>query len=187
MSHDFLDDRRHALEEAFFARHNKELVEKMRHQAEAAEERSRLAAATGISDESVLNRFQELGLHPSTLSALSLVPLVLVAWADGKLEPKEQKVILAAAEANGIEAGSEAHQSLLQWLHELPPAGLYEAWRDYVQALCRDLGEDGTQHLRTDILGRALKVAKAAGGWWDLGAVSHEEEGVLARLEKAFE
>lgn len=186
MEHDFLSDRRQALEEAFFARHNKELTEKLREKAEAAEERQRLAAATGIQDEAALTRLQALGLHPTTLSALSLVPLVLVAWADGKLEAKERKVILEAAAANGLEVGTPAFDSLEGWLHELPPAGLLEAWLDYVKALTADLGEEGTAHLRQDILERAAKVAKSAGGWWDLGAVSDEEKGVLAQLEKAF-
>lgn len=187
MSQDFLDDRRHALEEAFFARQNKELVEKMREQAAAAAERAELAAATGISDESTLERLQQLGLHPTTLSALSLVPLVLVAWADGSLAPKERKVILEAAEANGLTPGSDAHANLLGWLQDLPPEGLFEAWHAYVVALCRDLGQEGAQRLKKDILERAERVAKAAGGWWDLGAVSDAEKGVIARLEQAFE
>lgn len=186
MDHDFLSDRRQALEEAFFARHNKELSEKLREKLEAAEERKQLAAATGIQDEAALERLQALGLHPTTLSALSLVPLILVAWADGKLEPKERKVILEAAAANGLEVGSPAFESLEVWLHELPPAGLLDAWQDYVRALTADLGRDGAEHLRRDILERASRVAKAAGGWWDLGAVSDDEKGVLARLEKAF-
>lgn len=187
MSHDFLDDRRHAMEEAFFSRHNKELVERMRQKTEAAEERAQLAAATGITDEAALTRLQDLGLHPTTLSALSLVPLVLVAWADGSLQPKERKVILEAAASNGLEPGSDAYESLLTWLHEIPAPGLFEVWHDYVQSLCRDLGPEGAAHLKEDILSRANRVAKAAGGWWDLGAVSDAEQGVLARLTKAFE
>lgn len=187
MDHDFLDDRRHALEEAFFARHNRELVDAMRTRAAAREERLALAAATGISDEAALERLQALDLHPSTLAALSLVPLVLVAWADGKLAPKEREVVLEAAEANGLEPGTPAHDSLLGWLSHLPPGGLFEAWTDYVRALAADLGPEGTARLREDLLDRATAVAKAAGGWWDLGAVSDAERGVLAQLARAFD
>jgi len=41
--------------------------------------------------------------EPETVLALQLVPLAAVAWADGKIEPREREAVLKAAAAQGIE------------------------------------------------------------------------------------
>jgi len=46
------------------------------------------------------------GISPDTIAAVSLIPLVAVAWADKKLEAKERDAILNAATEAGISAGA---------------------------------------------------------------------------------
>eukprot|EP01031_Cornospumella_fuschlensis_P018397 gene18397-22520_t len=87
MSDSILAARRTGLEEAFFARHNEELRQKML-QADAEKfRREALSAATGIVDDAVLARLMALQIGTGTLAALTLVPMVLVAWADGAVLP----------------------------------------------------------------------------------------------------
>jgi hypothetical protein len=183
-----LSDREKSLEEQFFSRQSAELKERLRqkHQAEATA--AELAAVSGIEEGELLRRLVELGIRAESWVALSLVPLVEVAWANGQVEAKERHAVLSAAEANGIPAASPAHQMLESWLTHRPAPGLLQAWGEYTVALCATLDPAQRRSLREQILGRARHVAEAAGGFLGLaGKVSREEEVVLEALAKAFD
>ena len=179
MSHDFLDERRKALEEAFFARENAEAIRRL-HPAEGGQAP---ASGTGIRDQAVLDRLAAHGIGPNALTALSLAPLVLVAWADGGPQPEERQAVLAAADGAGIPAGSPAHKLLDHWLAQHPPADLLATWSDYVRAL----SPEARIALHKDVMARAHQVAEAAGGFLGLvSKVSPTEQAMLKRLEDAF-
>jgi hypothetical protein len=186
-SGEFLGDRKKALEDSFFAKENKKLLDRLRAEKEKKAAKEGLAQVSGISDAVVLDRLVEIGIGPDTWTALSLVPLVEVAWADGKLDAKERRAVLSAAEANGVSAGSPSYQLLESWLAQRPQARLLEAWGEYMVGVCGQLGEGEREALKSEILGRARSVAEAAGGILGLiNRVSAEEEALLAELEKAF-
>jgi hypothetical protein len=187
MGEEFLGERKRALEEAFFARENERLRQRL---IDADTDRSRkaaLAAASGITDEKVLDRLAGLGLGTDTLAALALVPLVAVAWADGSIDRTERAAVLDAAKQAGI-GGQGAGQELLdRWLGERPPAALLDAWMDYTRAICAGLGTSERAALRDELLGRARRVAEATGGFLGLSSpISDAEAAVLAKLEGAF-
>ena len=71
MSHEFMDDRRRALEEAFFAQQTDAWRRQQREAAEAMTKREALAASSGITDSAVLDRLLALGLDGSSLAALA--------------------------------------------------------------------------------------------------------------------
>lgn len=184
---EFLGDRKRALEEQFFRQRERRLLEKARREADAKARRRSLSAASGISDETVLERLDALGLEADTVCALSLVPLVGVAWADGHLDAREEEAVLAAAAQCGLEPQSPGHELLRSWLDEAPGERLMATWKAYVKALAESLGSEELSALRSDLLGRARRVAEAAGGFLGLGKkVSAAEEKVLAELEEAF-
>lgn len=187
-SHDtqILADRKKALEEEFFARHERELMERVRHEAEAKERKEALAEASGIRDEEVIDRLAALGLDAGTVAALGLVPLVEVAWADRELHEKEREAVLRAAGDAGATDGTAAHTLLLSWLNKRPGPELLAAWKGYVGALVESLDVAERQALRDGILGRARSVAEAAGGFLGVGKVSDAEEKKLQELEAAF-
>jgi len=187
MGDEFLGERKRALEEAFFAKENKTLLQRLR-QADAAKSRkAALAAASGITDEAVLDRLAALDLGSDTLTALSLVPLVMVAWADGSLDDKERQAVLSAAAEAGLDRQGAAHQLFDRWLREPPPRELLAAWTDYTRAISATLDAAARAALRSELLGRARRVAEAAGGFLGVGRkVSASEEAVLTRLESAF-
>ena len=78
---DIFTERERGLEEEYFMRKERELIEKLhqKHSSESAQQQ--MAAATGIQDAEVIEALQELGYTPDTIMLLHLVPLIQVAWA----------------------------------------------------------------------------------------------------------
>ena len=98
-----------ALEEAFFAEENARLLVQLRKKTALEERRAALREVVLIQDEDYLHHLMELGIRPSTVLALSLVPLMAVAWADGKLDDRERDAVLKAAETRGVAPDSPGH------------------------------------------------------------------------------
>lgn len=187
MTDTLLERRGRALEEAFFARHEKELRDRIRREDVAAARRQAIATATGITDPVLLDRWIALNLGPGTVAALALVPMVLVAWADGALDAREVAALREAAQAAGLDRAPDAAALLDAWLAAPPPAPMEQAWRDYVHVLVAGMDAPGRAALHDEVLGRARRVAAAAGGFLGLGTrISAAEAAVLARLEAAF-
>jgi len=183
---DELDKRRRALEEAFFNKYNDELVAKLREKEVAAKEKRDLAEATGIQDEKVLDDLRNLGVRATTLAALAIAPLVLLAWRDGRLDKHERGAILRAAEEQKMDRTSYGYQLLEKWLESRPGDELVAAWKGYVGALRSHLPEPAFAALRKDILTRTRAVAEASGGFLGLKRVSQEEKELLRRIEEAL-
>jgi hypothetical protein len=186
MTEDVWKDRRRALEESFFQKRDRELLERMRKEANAKQEKEALAAACGITDQAVLENLVKANITSETMAALSLVPLVLVAWADGNLAEREREAVLAAAQTEGVSAGSVPYQLLERWLQDPPEPELFQAWKDYIHLLHQQFTPEAYETLRTDILGRARNVAKSAGGVLGMSSISGEERDMLKEIEAAF-
>lgn len=187
MTDGILDTRRIALEEAFFARHNEALRQALIAADAAHARHASLAAATGISDDAALGRLESLGLASDTLVALTLAPLVLMAWVDGVVAPEEAQAVRDAAAANGLRPDSPSMTLLREWLATPPPPALETAWRDYAAALSHRLAPQARSALAAQVLAQARAVAMAEGGFLGLtGRVSGREHLLLARLETSF-
>jgi len=194
MTTEFLGDRKKALEESFFARENAKLLERLKAEKDTHETREALASASGIESDEILEKLCALGVNAETWTAVSIVPLVEIAWADGKIDKAEREAVLSGAEANGVTSESPGYQLLESWLAHRPDGRLLEVWGAFIVGLCAELGElcaelgEGEREsLKNQILGRARSVAEATGGFLGLGSkVSSEEEVILAELAKAF-
>jgi hypothetical protein len=160
-------------------------VQPVRPPGAAAKERE-IALASGITDRAVLQLLSDLELSSTVVTALALVPLVEVAWADGELAPEERDAVLRASEEQGILPGSRAHRLLETWLEHRPTRALFEAWLAYLEAVAEPLRPEERERLRESLVRRARDVARAAGEGGGPGGVSPEEEGALARLEEAL-
>jgi hypothetical protein len=146
-----------------------------------------LASASGIESDEILEKLCALGVNAETWTAVSIVPLVEIAWADGKIDRAEREAVLSGAEANGVTSESPGYQLLESWLAHRPDGRLLEVWGAFIVGLCAELGESERESLKNQILGRARSVAEATGGFLGLGSkVSSEEEVILAELAKAF-
>jgi hypothetical protein len=186
MAEDKLEDRRKALEEAFFRKRERELIEKLRAEEEAKGRKRALADVSGIRDEALLDRIVAAGVHTDVLAAFSLAPLIAVAWADHQIDEKERKAVLEAAEQMGVTQGSAAHALLESWLTHRPGPELIDAWAAFVQVPRPNLPEADRERLKRDTLDRAKRIAAAAGGFLGVGSVGPSEREVLARIERAF-
>lgn len=176
-----------ALEDSFFEQENQKLLAKLREEAAREKKRIALQEALKIDDDKLLDHLVGLDLSPETIVALTLVPLVEVAWADGEIQDSERASILRAAAERGISEGSINHQLLGNWLQRQPKPTLLEVWRHYVKALLAELDQDDRRLMREGTIGSARKVAEAAGGFLGIGAISTAEKAVLADLASTFE
>lgn len=182
-----LDRHERRLGEVFFRGDAEDVRSQMMLRAEEEAARSTLAEATGIEDPEVLAELAGLGIRVDTLAALTLIPLIDVAWADGEMDAREREAILAAATATGSEPGSFSHRLLEIWTEEQPPPDLTEAWRRFIRALCARLEQDEASRLASHLLGRARDVAAAAGSRMNRAPhISADEESCLGALAAAF-
>lgn len=183
-----LRDRGKGLEDEFFRREDQRLLARLRELKEAETNREALAKASGITAPEVLDRLLQLGIQPQTLAALSIVPLIEVAWADGALDTKERRAVLEHAGAAGVTSGSPGHALLEAWLERRPSQQLLDAWGEFVRALRAQIGADEAARLKAELVERARVVARASGGVLGLGSkVSRAEAAMLASLERPFE
>lgn len=187
MSDDFLGDRRMALEEAFFRKENEKKLAELRAELSAKKSKDELRTASGITDDEALDHLIALGLSGQTLAALSLVPLIHVAWADGKMDAREREAVLMAASGKGIQAGSAGHELLAGWLEEKPDPVLFDAWRAYIKELSSSLVPGQRGLLKSQVLAFAQTIAESAGGFLGMKKVSAAEEAALAEIEAAFD
>ncbi len=184
MSDEVLGDRGKALEEMFFAEESENLRKTLQEKEEVRDKKETLSAASGITDDAVLEQLVALDISSDTLAALSLVPLIEVAWADGTMDDSERSAILSAAEDSGI---SDESAALLDgWLVTQPGSEVLSVWKDYVSALTSTMDTAARDKLEQELLGRARTVAKSAGGFLGIGTISPEEEDKLEELAQAF-
>jgi hypothetical protein len=187
MEDDSLHKRGNALESQFFNEVDRKLIEKLRSDLALESQRDRLKASTGLKDDAVLDELLALGINDDTMSALSLFPLIWVAWADGSVEPAERAAVLRAAMESGVSEGSPAMEMLSGWLKKAPGEDVTQAWVDYIHALKASASPETVERVKQSVLQRAHEVADAAGGFLGMGRVSAKESGILQRLEQAFE
>lgn len=174
-------------EEEFFARQNAKLKEKLKVQLGREQARKDLTAAYPNLSPALTERFLDHGMDVEAVAALGLVPLVMVAWADGEVSEQERAAILTAAGQRGL-GGTKSHVMLVEWLRQRPSPQVVEHWRHYVAAASRDLSPPEREQLRTGVLRLAEDVAKAAGGFLGLGSkISKQEQAVLDEISRAFE
>lgn len=186
MSEVTLEERGRALENQFYEKENQQKLAAMKEKLESQKTREELRKASGMSDDAVLDKLVALGLKANTIAALSLVPLIAVAWADGTIQDNERNAILQGAHGKGLEQGTDGYELLQTWLSKRPDDSLFEAWESYIKALAAQLNDEQNRLLKNQIVGFAKMVATSAGGILGFGKVSGSEEKVLNRIETAF-
>jgi hypothetical protein len=185
--HGRFSTRRRDLEDRFFREQDQILLQALREKRESKRRREELSEASGITDEQLLNQLDEMDIQCETLAALSLIPMLAVAWADGAVDPKERRAVIAAAEEEGIEPEHPAHQLLENWLNEKPEVALWNLWKDYVAALAESSTPELMAAIKEQVLARATAAAKAAGGILGFGnKISKPEQAVLDELSEAL-
>jgi hypothetical protein len=174
------------LEKMFISNHDKELTELIEKQKSDRDQTFSLSSLSGITNRSVLDNAIKLGMNASTFSALCLIPLLKVAWADKLCDQQERHVILGFASESGIKKESPAYKLLGSWLEKDVNPNLFIAWKEYITSLQDTLTQVEMNEFKHEIIGRAITVAKASGGVLGIGSISDVEENVLQELDELF-
>lgn len=186
MTKDAFKERERALEEEFFHRVDHELLERMKAKLAKETQRHRLAAATGIHDDALLDELIDAGVSAEAVAAMTLAPLVMVAWADGKMDPKERAPILEAAADLGIAPESAAGMLLEHWLKNQPSDKLAVAWKHYVHAILARTSPMSQRAFHADLIRRVNKVAHSAKTIWSGGLTPHEKQ-IIEEIETTLD
>ena len=173
------------LEDAFFVRENARLLEGMRRKADEKARRQQLSDVVRVKDEAFLDRLMALGITPATVLALQLIPLLFVAWADGRLDEKEREAVLRAARGREGTAEEATIRLIGDWLAHEPEPRLLELWKEYVRQIWGKFTRDEQWRMRENVLKSAREVAEASGGFLRLTArTSAEERKVIEEFER---
>ncbi len=175
------------LENSFYGLDRLAILEKIERRRTTAGQREELSQASGITDGRLLDLLVDLRITSESLAALALAPLVMVAWADGRVDAKERAAVIEAARAAGVRRGDLSDRLLEQRLADRPDPALVNAWTAYVRLLGRTLPPEDFAHLKTQMLDRARSVAEASRGRLGLGPrISKAEREMMVDLEAAF-
>ncbi|MBI3050247.1 MAG: hypothetical protein HYY76_18275 [Acidobacteria bacterium] len=181
---DVIADRGRSLEEEYFRKKDRELIEKMRQASAAAAARAEMGARTGLTDPQLLEELQALGFTPETVVLVPLVPVIQVAWAEGGVTAPERALIMKLARARGIAENSAADFQLTDWLERRPPDEVFTRATRLIRAM---LAAPGQQHLSADDLVKHCEsIASASGGIFGINRVSAEERQLLTSLAEAL-
>jgi hypothetical protein len=183
---DAFGERRKNLEDAFFKDRDQQLMAKMRRELESFEASKKLAHVSGITEERVLNNLVQAGVTAETMTAVSLIPLVEVAWCDGSVSPEERNAVLNAAAKAGVHPDSASYDLLREWLKNKPDPNIIQAWTDYVSEMARLMPAENLAEMKRHMIDRCTRVAEAAGGFLGLSTISKHERAKIDELAKAW-
>jgi len=185
MSHDSnpLDNVRAAQEEEYFFKKNQALIAQLRQRLEQENNAQAIADKTGIHDPHLMAWLSQLGFTPETVPVLHLVPLLMVAWADGTIQDGERTLLERAAADAGVAAGTPGHALFQDLLTNRPDQAFYEAALTYMRVLLAAMPEADATRARGDLKSLASQVAMTSGGlfgWFN--KVNDDEQNALALL-----
>ncbi|MEZ4234766.1 MAG: hypothetical protein R3F59_01095 [Myxococcota bacterium] len=130
----------------------------------------------------MLHLIHRMGLDRRNLRSLPLLPLVEVAWADGRIQPGESRVILEAADDRQL--NDDDRLMLEDWMRHSPSPAYLRSGRVALAWLRRhgdpSIDPQTLEHLVDD----AQRVAEAAGGLFGFRRVCRAERETLERLEQ---
>ena len=153
-----------AQEEKYFRRKAQELLDQGRQRHAREVKLQQLGEATGVTDRATLEELVALGYTADTVQLPYLLPLVMVAWADGTVSSAERDVILEAATARRVGRESLAFDLLADYLTHRPSETLVDrnlrVWRTWMQALPEPRRIDTLR----DLTSRCKKVASMSRG-----------------------
>jgi hypothetical protein len=178
-----LAERGRGLEEDYFRKRDRELIEKMRKASAAEDARRAMENTTGLQDPALIKELEELGFTPETVALLPLMPLVQMAWAEGGVGDAERTLILQLARARGITEGSVADRQLSTWLSSRPGNDVFSRASRLIRAM---LDKPVTDHGLTadDLVKYCESIAAASGGILGIHRISAEERALLSTIAR---
>jgi len=179
-----LGERGRALEDDYFRKRDRELLDKMRQASAAEAARRELSEKSGLQDPEMLQELQALGFTPETVALLPLVPLVQMAWAEGGVSDAERKLILQLARTRGIEEGSAADRQLADWLSSRPEQQVFSSAARLIRATLESGAASVVPVTADDLVKYCEQIAAASGGMFGIHRISSEERALLSTIAR---
>ncbi|MFN3151172.1 hypothetical protein [Bremerella sp.] len=180
-------DFQHMLD-SMFAAENEELLAKLREQIKHDQELEELSKAIGIDDKSLVQSLMDLGITAHSMAALTMYPMVCVAYADGVLNLEERDLIMKMAKEWNMKPGDPGFEVLNHWLVDGPTKDGFAVWKKYIQAVIAQMTPQQVADLKLSILNRSNAVATAVGDV--LGRFGNRtnkaEDACLAEIKSVF-
>jgi len=143
-----------------------------------------------MTDKDLIRELQSMGIDAESHKVVALLPLVQVAWADGKVQQAERSLITRTAEERGLVIG-DGPKILDGWLTH-PPTEQYLArgQKLLVELAGRSsgVGDDFSVQTLDDILQLCEGVARAAGGLFGIAwSVDARERTAIKEIAMALD
>lgn len=150
--------------------------------AEELRDAERVAASMKTDDLELAAQVKSLGFDGDSARIFDLLPLIHVAWADGRIQRAERGRILRLLSLREIHSNSEAYKMVAALLEERPA----EVWFDVSLALLRRLITD--RPWKAEALAEmCVGIAEAAGGFFGVAdSISAEERVALDKIAEAL-
>ena len=140
-----------------------------------------------MQDSEAIQHLISLDISDDSLAALSLIPLVEVAWADGTIDKKEKDAIVSAARKLTPTHDAATCELLEHWLTHKPDRAVLDAWDEYVAVYTASLGAIARDAFKQELLYWARTIAESAGGILGHGnKTSKLEQLVIEELGQAM-
>jgi len=140
-------------------------------------------------DDRLLSQLEELGINKDNYQVLALLPLVLVAWADGKVQSAELGRMLEVAQRRGFMPAS-AVEVFEGWLEQKPSDEYVKTSLEALVELARRKRGVGADLSAADLRKLAelsFDIAVCAGGLWgDVFSVTADEERTVDELAQVL-
>lgn len=177
-----LGDRGRSLEDDYFRKRDRELIEKMQRAKAAQDARQELSATSGLHDPELLDELQALGFTPQSVSLLPLVPLVEIAWAEGGVTDAERNLVVKLARSRDIAEGSAADRQLTDWLTNRPTPDVFARATRLLRAVLGSPAQEKTGMTADELVKYCEEIAAASGGLFGLNRISASERALLAEI-----
>lgn len=161
--HTFNESDYQNLLDSMFVQENEALWQKLREQIAEENLIDELSKATAISDKQLVEKLVNLGITPRNMAALTMYPMISVAYADGVLNIEERDLIMKMAHEWNMNPGDPGFEVMSHWLTHGPTAEGLDVWKKYITAVMSQMSPEQIADLKKSIMTRATAVATAVG------------------------
>lgn len=172
-------------EELYFRKKNQALIERMRARLAREQDVAGMRADTGVEDQALLEHLTELGVTRETVRVLPLVPLLQVAWADGRVHEDERRQLIEAAEEAGVSEGP-SREAFDRMLERRPSEDFFNTALDFVRAMLEALSPEQAADARGNLESLARRLAEVNAGvfFGIFGWIPSEQRSALRRIAR---
>ncbi|RCS50563.1 hypothetical protein DTL42_10660 [Bremerella cremea] len=149
--------------DSMFVEENEALWERLREQIAEENLIDELSKATAISDKVLIQKLVDMGVTSRNMAALTMYPMISVAYADGVLNIEERDLIMKMAHEWNMKPGDPGFEVMNHWLTQGPTAEGLEVWKKYITAVMSQMSPEQIADLKQSIMSRATAVATAVG------------------------